>query len=49
MFFIKIIWLEILSYDSEYKSAQYTDNLPLPHTLKKDLIVGLNLDIKVVL
>lgn len=42
------IRLETLSYNSGHKSAQYIYNLPLPHTLKRTLKVGLDLDIKVV-
>jgi hypothetical protein len=42
------IRLETLSYNSGHKSAQFIDNLPLPHTLKRTLKVGLDLDIKVV-
>jgi hypothetical protein len=41
------ICLETLSYNSGHQSAQYIDNLPLPHTLKRTLKGGLDLDIKV--
>lgn len=42
------VCLEILSYDIGYRSDQYPNNLPLPHTLKRTLKVVLDVDIKVI-